>query len=651
MFSLFDLFDLDPQKVVDFFAKIHIPVSIGTVEWGITILSLIAIVVSFFGIASWLVKKWNEILTFFSKKRKWRRNYIKDGLEHSYGDYLTPERQRCYVPTQCQGTPPHNFEEPDEAVASSPKEELVKFFVDKVFKPTNTNRMLYCILAGSGMGKTTFAVQLFVEYINKYKESTLPYDIYIRDLGEAKVLTEIKALSDAIGEKAHKSILLLDALDENLQASESFEEFKGKLEEVITPFKFVVITCRSQFFSNEEAIPVNSGIRINTTNKNLLSYNKIYICPFSEDDIRLYIKKKYKGYGKKNIKLRRQAASIIDKCRHLMARPVLLSYIDDLLDVNKEYATEVEIYETLIDKWLQREVNSISDAEEKRLRYDQLVLFSKRLAVQMYQNWRETGDSRLDSSQMDDFSKKNSFDKSTYQFRRRSLINHDANGAFKFSHKSFLEYFLAIQYFENPEFDFSFEGMDMAELFYKGCCIREYRNRPSGTFKIETISNKHYYLPYDEYTLVIARKCDYDFTHLFYVIGTESFSELELSWGAYDTNVQAFIEESGVHTITITDYRRGEGSLRQILKGTDLEFISIEGDMLPKTFIKEANKKGVHVLLNDQTIVQGNNPSFNTTLKYQLKLQMEKQYELLQRERLIDGRKYIEELYNQQTGK
>ena len=166
MFSIFDLFDLDPQKVVDFFAKFHVTVSVGTVEWVITILILIAIVGIIWGVVSWLVKKWNAIITFFSKKRKWRRNYIKDGLEHSYGDYLTPERQRCYVPTQCQGTPPHNFEEPDEAVASSPKEELVKFFVDKVFKTTNTNRMLYCILAGSGMGKTTFAVQLFIPEVS-----------------------------------------------------------------------------------------------------------------------------------------------------------------------------------------------------------------------------------------------------------------------------------------------------------------------------------------------------------------------------------------------------------------------------------------------------------------------------------------------------
>lgn len=643
--SIFDLFDLDPQKVVDFFAKFHITISIAVVEWVISILILIAFVGIIWGMLAFIWKKGNAILTFFSKKRRWRRDYIKNSLVHSYGDYLSSEKQRCYVPTQCQSAPPHNFDEPDEAVGSAPKEELIKFFVGEVFTPSNTNRMLYCILAGSGMGKTTFSVQLFIEYINKYNESTLPYNIYIRDMGEAKVIEEIKQLHQEIGNGAHNSILILDALDENINASENFDTFRTNLEEAIEPFKFVVITCRSQFFPSEQDIPVNSNIRINTTNKNLLTYNKIYIRPFSTSDINLYISKKYRGWG--NRKLRKQAKAIIEKCKHLMSRPVLLSYIDDLLDENKEYKTETDIYETLIAKWLNREVNNIPDPDERMLRFEELVAFSQKLATRMYQNWRETGDFRLDSIQMDDFFKKHNFDKSKYQFRRRSLINHDANGAFKFSHKSFMEFFLAKQYFEDSEFDFSFEGMDMAELFYKGFCIREYRNRPEGTFKIEELGDNKY-LSYREYTLVVVRKSNYDYTHLFYVLENEQYSELELNWRAYDDNVQKFIEESGIHTITISNYRKGEGSLRQVLKNSDLEFISIKGDTLPKTFIKEAEKKGVHVLLNDQTVVHGISPSFNSTLRLQLQLQLERQLSVIQKERLIDGHKYVEALLKQQ---
>lgn len=645
--SIFDLFDLDPQVVVKFLTKLHVFVSVETVDTVITFLIVLLFIFALGSGLLWIWKQGDAILTFFSSTRKWRKDYIRNGLEHCYGDYLTPERQKCYVPTQCQGTPPHNFDEPDEAVASAPKQELLKFFINDVFLKTNTNRRLYCIFAGSGMGKTTFTVQLFVEYIKRYKKSTLPYAIYVRDLGDSKIIDEIKALSNSIGNNAHQSILLLDALDENLQASENFSDFRAKLEEVIAPFKFVVITCRSQFFPNEHEMPECSTIRVNKSDKNLLTYNKVYICPFSPNDIALYISKKYNGWGKKNRELRKQARTIIEKCKHLVARPVLLSYIDDLIDENKEYANEADIYETLITKWLEREVNNIPDFVERQERYEELVSFSKILATRMYQNWRETGDFRLEAFKMDEFCVKNGFDKSKYQFRRRSLINHDASGAFKFSHKSFLEYFLAQHYFENPDFDFSFEGMDMAELFYKGFCKREYRQELNqNAFKIEVIRSDKYLFPYDELTLVISRKIDFDYTHLFYVIDQEKFSALELNWRAYDANVQQFIEESGIHNITIGNYKKGFSGLRQILKSPDLEFVSIEGEELPKTFIKDAEKKGVHVIYNNQTIVRGDNPSFNSTLRLQLLLQVEKQMDLIQRGRLELGHKLINEMLN-----
>jgi len=648
--SVFDLLNLEPQKVVEFLTKLHINMSVKDVDKVITILILLVLLSTLIGGFIWCRKKGDAILTFFSKTRKWRKGYIKDGLEHCFGDYLAPERQKCYVPTQCQGTPPHNFDEPDEAVASAPKQELIKFFIDDVFTKGNTNRLLYCIFAGSGMGKTTFAVQLFMEYIYHYKESTLPYDIYLLDLGDARVTEEIKLLSDKIGNKAHQAILLLDALDENLQASENFEEFKTKLEEAFAPFKFVVITCRSQFFPNEHEIPEYSAIRVNKSEKNLLTYNKIYIRPFSPSDIALYINKKYSGYGKKNKRLRKQAKSIIEKCKHLVARPVLLSYIDDLIDENKEYTTETDIYETLIKKWLEREVNNIPDTSERQKCYEELVSFSQKLATRMYQNWRETGDFRLEALKMNDFCEKNGFNKAKYQFRRRSLINHDTSGAFKFSHKSFMEYFLARHYFDNPDFDFTLEGMDMAELFYKGFCKKEYREKlKENIFRIEEFQSDKYRLPYKELTLIIARRSDFNYNHLFYVIDQDGFSELELNWKAYDINVQQFIEESGIHTITIGNYKKGSSGLRQILKSQNLEFISIEGDELPKTFIKDAEKKGVHVIHNNQTVVRGTNPSYNSTLRLQLLLQMEKQLDLIQRERLVLGQDLINEILNKNT--
>ena len=74
---------------------------------------------------------------------------------------------------------------------------------------------------------------------------------------------------------------------------------------------------------------------------------------------------------------------------------------------------------------------------------------------------------------------------------------------------------------------------------------------------------------------------------------------------------------------------------------------SIDGDELPKTFIKDAEKKGVHVIYNNQTIVRGSNPPYNSTLRLQLLLQVEKQLDLIQRERLVLGRDLVRELMKQ----
>ena len=65
----------------------------------------------------------------------------------------------------------------------------------------------------------------------------------------------------------------------------------------------------------------------------------------------------------KKRKKRKQASQIAEKCKVLMARPLLLSYMDDLLDGNFEFKTIYEIYRVLIDKWLQREVNKIQSED------------------------------------------------------------------------------------------------------------------------------------------------------------------------------------------------------------------------------------------------------------------------------------------------
>lgn len=50
-----------------------------------------------------------------------------------------------------------------------------------------------------------------------------------------------------------------------------------------------------------------------------------------------------------------------------MARPLLLSYIDDIVNEHEEYEYAYQIYKTLIGKWIDREVHFIQKLQRRIL--------------------------------------------------------------------------------------------------------------------------------------------------------------------------------------------------------------------------------------------------------------------------------------------
>ena len=356
---------------------------------------------------------------------------------------------------------------------------LMKYYLNDILVKNNTNTFLYCVLAGSGMGKTTFAVNLLKQYINKYKEDTIPYDIYLFNLyyntiKEIRdfIKNDIQKKSNDIKNPTKQRILILDALDENTEATENYKQFNDELEQFIKDYRFkaVIITCRTQFFDNEMEEPAETtiiGDDSSDGHKYLERYDKQYISVFNDKEIRKYIKEKFPCWlNFNNIRKRNKAKEIVEKCTSLMVRPLLLSYIDDLLDEKDADLSKItNIYKILIDKWLDREVqfwktrdNSISSDELK----SKLYSFSEGLAVEIYKN-REH---RVSVKEMDKFMVEKLFT-DNYEYKGRSLVNRDALGNIKFAHKSFLEYFLAKQLFEVKIYLPSFEGMDMAKTFFQ----------------------------------------------------------------------------------------------------------------------------------------------------------------------------------------
>lgn len=598
--SIFDLFGLDIEKLQQLLTRWNINVNVVYLQAVIDIL-LFGLIVYLFckGIKKLVKYLWN--LTPFSA-RKMQNEYIHNALDHDFKEYLGEESQRQYIETQFLSTPPHEFDEPNKATTATTREPMDKF-CDRIFKENNPNERVYMVLAGSGMGKTTFMVNVFCRYVKQnMTRKGMNFDIRLLRLDDEKVLDDIKRISEDGSIKPEKTILLLDALDENRYASGNFVEFKQKLEDAMEPFGLVMITCRDQFFDNEKSIPTSTSWVSVTKDKNLISYNKIYISPFSDEDIKKYLALKYKNKRK-----RKQASQIAEKCKDLMARPLLLSYMDDLLDGNFEFKTIYEIYSVLIDKWLQREVNKIQSEEARAEQKKMLYHFSVRIARTIYENWKDTKSMLLSPEQMEDFMTRFNYSKVPYELKRRSLINRNVSGYYKFAHKSFLEFFLAQEYYHNPTSDFEFEGMDMARRFYEEMCISDFWDwQGNGYIKLVQVKNKTYGV---EECLEINSDIEVEYSHLadaLYAMHIQ-LKSVRFPWNSYSDKLHLFLVKTQVPNVQVQCYYNTNDKtprkLLELQKLVSLTFKSSCVTSLPRKFVSLAQRKNVVTLLNDKFVV------------------------------------------------
>lgn len=597
--SIFDLLGLDVNKLQELLNRWNIHVGVEYIQ-GVTDVFLFCLVafLGWKGIRKLSLFVWH--LTPWCS-RKQQKEYIHDALDHDFKEYLGKESQRQYIETQFLSIPPHEYDEPNKATTASTREPMDKF-CDRIFKPENPNERVYMVLAGSGMGKTTFMVNVFCRYVKQnMTRKGMSWDIRLLRLDDENVLEEIKKLREKDTLKPEKTILLLDALDENRYASENFMEFKGKLEEVIEPFGLVMITCRDQFFDNEKSIPTSTNWVAATKEKNLICYNKIYISPFSDEDIKKYLSNKYK-----NRKKRKQANRIANKCKALMARPLLLSYMDDLLDERTELKSLYNIYKVLIDKWLQREVNKIQFEEERNKQKLQLYQFSSGIAKMIYENWKNTKSMLLSPEQMQKFMECFHYTEVPYELKRRSLINRNVAGYYKFAHKSFLEFFLAREYYCNSNFKLDFEGMDMARKFYEEMCVSDYNDwQENGYLKLMGNWHKIYG---GEFCLEINMDLDIDYIHLGDALNAMhvQLKLVKFPWNSYSDELHSFLARTHVQNVQIQSYyEAGDKTPRRLLELSDIVTLSFESTRekcLPKKFISLAKKKNIITLLNEDFI-------------------------------------------------
>jgi len=359
----------------------------------------------------------------------WKVRRDRRSLDKRFGAQLYPKAAienavRFYIEPDCQSLDPGGAEEPKLVYGA--RQNLFAA-VDQALYSTTQHRYVI-LLADSGMGKSTFLLNYYVRYLRRRRRNfnleLVPLNIPDADERIAKI--EDKA----------QTVLFLDALDEDTLAIVDHAERLANLRALTLDFERVLITCRTQFFPKDEEIPRETGVVIvgprDAGEQGQYYYHKLYLSPFTDDQVQAYLMKRYPFRQKRK---REKALDIVKRIPQLSARPMLLARIDVLLQSDRETTFVFELYEEMVQGWLVREEGILEG-----IRKDFLREFSERLAVDLYINRKDRGSERIPKIMLAGLAAEWQIPLEDWQLSGRSLLNRDAEGNYKFAHRSIMEY-------------------------------------------------------------------------------------------------------------------------------------------------------------------------------------------------------------------
>jgi sulfatase modifying factor 1 len=382
---------------------------------------------------------------------------------------------KYFIPTKGQNFSPTHEEEPSTSSKYIVNKKLIPWFIDEVFKGEKEGDKFYLVLADSGMGKSTFMINLFMKY-NSFFNFNHKYKIKLIPFGDERIIDQLKKIAKNQDE-AKNTILLLDAFDEykgllspetpdDLSDEDRFKMRLDEIFEIVRDFRDVIITSRTQYFPGQEDQPYELKVpRFDDNGYHKLS--KLYLSPFNKKEIKIYLNKKYGVIKFWNIKKKKIATNIVTNSHKLMVRPMLLSYINYLVDDNIKFENTYDIYNTLIVKWIEREANKRKYETNSRIKFkEDLSKFSILVAIEIYKS-RKHSLLSVKKEMATNICNANNINLKGFEITGQSLLTKDATSNWKFAHKSIYEFYIAKYAIENISFGFNLDvtGMDMTEKF------------------------------------------------------------------------------------------------------------------------------------------------------------------------------------------
>ncbi|MDD5450404.1 MAG: SUMF1/EgtB/PvdO family nonheme iron enzyme [Desulfovibrionales bacterium] len=314
----------------------------------------------------------------------------------------------------------------------------------------NLGRKVLVVLGDFGIGKTSFCYK----FASDLTGSRAPVLIELRTMREKKNLHWQELIKREIDDRRPSSediLLILDGFDEvslRFDKEQVLREIES-LSKSTRDFAKVIFTSRTQFFRDvqeeremlfrEPGRPSRGPVPLPYPER----FERIYISPFSDVDIKAYLELELGKKGASHF-----WSNVIEKVfdlKDLAKRPILLELIarhsEDIRQI-KGAVTAGKVYGAVTEAWRRREGERAPE---------NIMLFMEELAYRMFtrqekqlhfRTLREAIDSYFDDSTKRKL--KLSLDNLDYQIRTSAFLKrNDAEGYYAFAHRSFVEYFVA----------------------------------------------------------------------------------------------------------------------------------------------------------------------------------------------------------------
>lgn len=365
-----------------------------------------------------------KLITYFIS------NHRKNKLPIVLQEKLKEASKYYILPDWSENDQSHH--DPDEAINYSRKKSLIKH-IEYSFK-TGSSIKRIVVLAGSGMGKTALLYNLYKRHINKYLSS---YKMILIELGTENSFKRILEIEDP-----ENTVLLLDALDENIEALLNYSETIENINKITQPFYRVVITCRMQFFEHRNDVPklLSYSGGVASAGDVASKFSEIvYVAPLNDRQVSWFLIRKYiLSINDSSFSQYKKAKLLAKHVPDLIVRPMLLTYMDYILGRPEQHEYIYQIYESMIKGWLERRKSDELDPN-----YDDALKFMYILAINLVKNYSTRKGYHISKNEAIELAHSYNITLEDWQITGRSLLSVDVNNHYKFSHLAFMEVLVA----------------------------------------------------------------------------------------------------------------------------------------------------------------------------------------------------------------